>query len=151
MTTSTAAVLQALLAAEHAAIHAYGVLGARLAGPGQAAAGRAEDAHRGARDALVGLLRARGADLPAPRPSYGVAVADERAALELAVQVEEGLAVRWRDLVGGTDDRALRRLATAGLVDAAVRAARWRAATGAELPTVPLPGDPDGRPTVPGD
>ncbi len=151
MTESSTALLQALLEAEHAAIHAYGVLGARLSEPGQAAAGRADDAHRGARDDLVGLLRARGADVPGTRPAYGVAVADEAEALELAVRVEEGLAVRWRDLVGGSDDRALRRFGTAGLVDAAVRAARWRAAAGTQPRTVPLPGDPDGRPTTPRD
>jgi hypothetical protein len=67
-----------------------------------------------------------------------VATADE--ALALAVRLEEGLALRWRDLVGGTDERPLRELAVAGLQECAVRAAQWRRRAGSAPSTVALPG-----------
>ena len=134
-----AARLAALLAAEHAAVYAYGVLGARLDDQTRLLAQEADDAHRASRDALVALLAARSAPAPATRAAYDVVAADQAEALALAVRVEEGLAVRWRDLVGGTDDRELRRFAATGLIAAAVRATGWRAATGAPR-TSPLPG-----------
>ena len=37
-----------------------------------------------------------------------MAVADAAAAVALAVRLEEGMALRWRDLVGGADDDGLR-------------------------------------------
>ena len=50
------------------------------------------------------------------------------------------MGVRWRDLVGGTDEAALRRLAIAGLTESAVRAAQWRQVAGIRPVTVALPG-----------
>ena len=132
--------LTALVAAEHAAVYAYGVLGARLDLDLRERAQAADDAHRLRRDALAGLLRDRGAPVPASLPSYDVAVATPDDAQALAVRVEEGLALRWRDLVGGTDDPALRRVAVSGLTETAVRAARWRRSSGPRPWTVPLPG-----------
>ena len=131
--------LAVLLAAAHAAVYGYGVLGARLDEPARRTARSAVDAHRARRDALSARLRERGAD-PAPGlAAYDVAVADRPQALALAVRLEEGMAVRWRDLVGGTDDQALRRQALSGLQDAAVRAATWRRLAGAG-PAVAVPG-----------
>jgi hypothetical protein len=132
--------LQALVAAEHAAIYGYGVLGARLDDPARALARAAADAHRARRDALARLLRDRGAPVPDPEPAYDVAVAGAPAALALAVQLEEGLAVRWRDLVAETDDRSLRTVGVDGLTEAAVRAAEWRLRLGVVPPSVALPG-----------
>ena len=134
-----AARLGALLAAEHAAIYAYGVLGARLDDRTRVLAQEADDAHRASRDAVTALLAARSAPAPATLAAYDVAAADQAEALALAVRVEEGLAVRWRDLVGSTDDRELRRSAATGLTAAAVRATGWRAAIGGPR-TVPMPG-----------
>ena len=75
-------------------------------------------------------------ELPFPVP-------DRRAALRLAVHLEEGAAAAWRYAVAATDDRSVRRAALAALTDAAVRATRWRLL----LPppdgvpaTVPFPG-----------
>ena len=76
------------------------------------------------------LLRDRGAPVPASLPAYDVAVRTADEAQALAVRVEEGLALRWRDLVGGTDDAAVRRAAVSGLTECAVRAARWRRTLG---------------------
>ena len=60
------------------------------------------------------------------------------------MRLEEGLAVRWRDLVVGTttaeQDAPLRSLAVAGLTECAVRGTQWRLAAGVVPSTVPLPG-----------
>ncbi|MCW2614845.1 MAG: hypothetical protein JWN08_1839, partial [Frankiales bacterium] len=98
--------------------------------------------HRARRDQLAARLRERGAEPPVSEPAYDVAVAGEDAALALAVLLEEGLAVRWRDLVAGTDDSRLRSLAVAGLTETAVRAAQWRLLAGTRPATVALPGTP---------
>lgn len=132
--------LAELLEAEHAAVYAYGVLGARLPDSARRDARLAFDGHRVRRDQLVARLRERGADPEPPPPAYDVQVDSEQEALELAVRLEEGLAVRWRDLVGGTDDAALRSLALAGLQESAIRAAQWRKRAGVAPPTVALPG-----------
>ncbi len=132
--------LTALLAAEHAAVYGYGVLGGRLDDDTRPGALTAYDAHRARRDSLAARLRERGAAPPVALPAYDVRVADRAAALALAVRLEEGLAVRWRDLVAGTDDLALRTLGSSGLQEVAVRAAQWRRTAGVRPVTVALPG-----------
>jgi hypothetical protein len=132
--------LAELLEAAHAVVYGYGVLGARLDDPTRKVALAAYDVHRARRDALAAQLRARGAEPQPSLPAYDVAVADPIEALALAVQLEEGMGVRWRDLVGGTDDVELRRLGLSGLQETAVRAATWRQRTGSGPVTVALPG-----------
>lgn len=132
--------LVTLVEAEHATVYGYGVLGARLDDARRRSAQVAYDSHRARRDQLVAAARAAGASPRAPLPAYDVTVADARGALELAVLLEEGLSLRWRDLLGDTDDVALRRLAVAGLQETAVRAAQWRKSAGMRPVTVPLPG-----------
>ena len=132
--------LAELLEAEHAVVYGYGVLGARLDEDTRRLALLAYASHRARRDQLAARLRERGAT-PAPSlPAYDVQVSGPEAALALAVSLEEGLAVRWRDLVGGSDDPALRRLGLTGLQETAVRAARWRRLVGTGPVTVALPG-----------
>lgn len=132
--------LAGLLEAAHAAVYGYGVLGARLDEPTRRVALAAFDVHRARRDGLAAQLRARGAEPEPGLPAYDVAVADATEALALAVQLEEGMGLRWRDLVGGTDDTQLRRLGVSGLQETAVRAATWRELTGTGPVTVALPG-----------
>jgi hypothetical protein len=134
--------LAALVEAEHAAVYAYGVVGARLDDAARRAAVRAFDSHRARRDQVAVRLRERGGDPEPPAPAYDVAASDVDEALALAVHVEEGVAVRWRDLLIGTDEPALRQLALSGLQECAVRAAQWRARSGAATPTTPFPGTP---------
>jgi hypothetical protein len=131
---STQAVLTDLLRDEHAAVYGYGVLGARLSTAARRRALAAHDAHRAARDLLRARLLATGADAPTTLPSYDVHVGTPAEAAALAVRLEEGLAVRWRDLVAASEDAAVRRLALQQLQDCAVRAAQWRGAP------VPFPG-----------
>jgi hypothetical protein len=132
--------LAELLEAEHAAVYGYGVLGARLDDAARRVAVAAYDVHRARRDALAAQLRGRGAEPEPGLPAYDVAVADRTEAVALAVRLEEGMALRWRDLVGGTDDVDLRRLALSGLQETAVRAATWREVGGSGPVSVALPG-----------
>jgi hypothetical protein len=132
--------LAALLAGEHAVLYGYGVLGARLDDAARDAARAAADVHRSSRDRLAALLEERGVEPAPPRAAYDVAVGTAPEAFALAVRLEEGIAVRWRDLVAATDDFSLRRLAVDGLSAAAVRAASWRVRLGVTPPTVALPG-----------
>lgn len=132
--------LTTLLEAAHASVYGYGVLGARLEDATRRTALRAVDSHRARRDQLSALLRRHGAQVPVGEPAYDVAVRDRVEALRLAVRLEEGTAVRWRDLVAGTDDASLRTLGVAGLTETAVRATGWRLLAGTRPATVALPG-----------
>lgn len=132
--------LAAALAAERAAIYAYGVIGVRLAGAGEESAARAaEQYHRGRRDYLVEKL----AEPPAAPAGYELPfpVTDRATALKLAIQVEDGVAQAWRPVLPvseGTD----RGTALAAMTDAAVRATRWRRLAEVTPVTLPFPGRP---------
>ena len=132
--------LQALLAAEHAVVYGYGVLGARLEDALRPVARQVSDHHRARRDALTALLLDRNAPAPPALMAYDVTVARQIDALALAVRLEEGMAGHWRDLVGGSGELRLRLLGAAGLSEVAVRAARWRLLLGRRPATVALPG-----------
>jgi len=133
--------LAAALAAEEAAIFAYGPIGVRLTGPAVNLARLAEAAHRARRDALVLRLTELGT-APTPGPaSYALPfpVTDQPSALRLAVQVEERAAGLWRAALAPTTGRD-RNTALAALTDCAVRATRWRVLNGITPATVPFPG-----------
>ncbi|MCU1588336.1 MAG: conserved hypothetical alanine rich protein [Frankiales bacterium] len=115
-----------LLAAEHAAIYGYGVLGARLDDKTRELALRACDAHRSSRNVLDTALRARSLTPPTTAASYDVVVTGRADALQLAQRIETDLGVLWRDLVGTTDDPALRALGAKGLQASAVQVVVWR-------------------------
>jgi hypothetical protein len=148
------AALQQALGAEHAAVYAYGVLGARLTGAARADATAAEAAHRARRDGLVLRLADTGADngtdagagagaTPTPAsPAYTLPfpVTNRSTALRLAVLVEQRAAAVWRAAVPATTG-ADRSAAVTALTDCAVRATRWRQrADPAAAPTVAFPG-----------
>jgi hypothetical protein len=131
------------LPAEHAAIYAYGVIGAHLTGAAATAARAAETAHRARRDALVGQLSG-GAGTPAPpEPVYALpfAVTDQASALRLAVDVEDRTGAIWRSALASTTDDQ-RQAALNALVDCAVRATGFRRAAGITPATVEFPGRP---------
>jgi hypothetical protein len=132
--------LVGLLAAEHAAVYAYGVLGARLDEATRDLALRAFDAHRELRSSLTTLLQALGADAPGPLAAYDVSARNRAQALGVAVDLEVKAGVLWRDLVAATEDPALRALGVEGLAESAVRAARWRRVAGLRPLTEPFPG-----------
>jgi ferritin-like protein len=120
--------MAAALAAEEAAIYAYGTLGVKLTSDRDLTEARAAEAiHRDRRDALVLKLAAlKASTAPAPA-GYRLpfAINDRESALKLAVQVEDGVAQAWRAVLPVTEggDRST---ALSALTDAAVRATRWR-------------------------
>lgn len=133
--------LQDALAAEHAAVYGYGVLGPHLAGGLQAAARDSETAHRDRRDALVVQLTAAGVTPRAAAPAYALPspVKDGASAIQLALTLERRSAVVWGaglpDLTGTDRTTALN-----ALTDCAVRATGWRRAGGQSPATEPFPG-----------
>lgn len=136
--------LQDALAAEHAAVFGYGVVGARLADGDRDAAEGAEIAHRGRRDATAALLSGRGEDPVAAEPAYQLPfpVTDRNAAVKLALQLEDRVAAAWRAALPATKGD-VRRTALAALTDCALRAVRWRRVAAPKEPaTVAFPGKP---------
>jgi hypothetical protein len=137
--------LVAALVAEHAAIFAYGLVGARLDAATVPLAAQAELAHRSRRDTLVLRLSTRGANPPAAEPAYTVPspVTDQASALQLAITVEERTAAAWRAALLQTDGED-RKPSLDALTDCAVRATRARRAAGRTPVTVPYPGRLEG-------
>ncbi|HEX6755089.1 MAG TPA: ferritin-like domain-containing protein [Mycobacteriales bacterium] len=134
--------LQAALAAEHAVVWGYGVVGGKVPAALLPAVREADAAHRTRRDALVALVRRYGGDPVPTEAAYALpfAVTEQRSALRLAVHLEEGAAAAWRYAVVATDSQAVRRTALSSLTDAAVRATRWRLRLPQTRPTEPFPG-----------
>ncbi|MFJ8577599.1 ferritin-like domain-containing protein [Micromonospora sp. NPDC093277] len=141
--TGPAQALTDALAAEYAAIWAYGVIGVHLANAAQTAARSAEAAHRTRRDALVLQLSEGGTPVPADQAGYALPypVTDKASALKLAVEIEERTAGHWRAALPHTTG-ADRNQALAALTDCALRATRWRRTAGVTPITVPFPGRP---------
>ncbi|MDT9681334.1 DUF4439 domain-containing protein [Streptomyces sp. TRM76323] len=118
---------QAVLAAEHAAVYGYGVVGARVGAARRAEAEAAHAAHRARRDAAARTVRDLGGTPAASAPAYALPfpVADGDGAVRLAAELEDRVAGVYADLVRAAGG-ALRRDAAAALREAAVRAVRWR-------------------------
>ncbi|HEY7271308.1 MAG TPA: ferritin-like domain-containing protein [Actinoplanes sp.] len=134
--------LSAALAAEEAAIYAYGVIGVHLTATADIAEARAaEQVHRTRRDAVVSRLAALNASTAPAPAAYRLPfpVTGTASALKLAIHVEDGVAAAWRAVLPASegDDRSA---ALAALTDAAVRATRWRRRAGVTPETLPFPG-----------
>ncbi|MBT2409123.1 ferritin-like domain-containing protein [Streptomyces sp. ISL-12] len=119
--------LQAVLAAEHAAVYGYGVVGARVGEDRRTEARMAYDAHRARRDALGREVRDLGATPVAARAGYALPfpVPDAASAARLAAELEERVAGVYSDLVRAAGGER-RKAAAEALREAAVRAVRWR-------------------------
>ncbi|MFD4763832.1 ferritin-like domain-containing protein [Streptomyces sp. NPDC058439] len=135
MSAGTQKAAQAALAAEHAAVYGYGVVGARVTDGRRAEATAAYHAHRARRDTLVRTVRDLGGEPVAAQAAYALpfAVPDPAAAVRLAALLEDRVAGVYSDLVRAADG-PLRRQAADALREAAVRAVRWRGSG------VPFPG-----------
>lgn len=140
--------LQRVLAAQHAAVYGYPVIGVHLGNPGLVRRARQLEAgHRQLRDELMDQLAGRGvspvvaeASYPAPEPMTGPA-----AAQRWAVQLEQDCAGAYRYLLAATVTGAaaqagLRQQALTGLTAAAQQAAQWRSLLNPAAPTVAFPG-----------
>jgi len=111
--------LQGALAAEHAAVYGYGVVGAMLAGQELADARADWNAHQVARDALEAVLIKLGATPVVASPAY---------ALPFAVTLENGVTRAYLGLVA-VSDPTLRAFAAQAMQAAANRSTAWSGAT----------------------
>jgi hypothetical protein len=139
------AALGEALAAEHAAVWGYGVVGAALAVEARTPATAAETAHRDTRDQVTALLDERGAD---PVPAEGAytlpfPVLSAVDAAALAVVLEDGVATAWVRVLDQAAERSVRELAIGWLSAAEGRAVVWRRAAGTTPLTSALPGLPE--------
>ncbi|MFB6836086.1 ferritin-like domain-containing protein [Streptomyces sp. NPDC056361] len=118
---------QAALAAEHAAVYGYGVVGGRIGTERRPEATAAYEAHRARRDALRRTVRDLGGTPVASEAAYELPfrVADPAGAVRLAAILEDRVAGAYSDLVRAAGG-PLRREAAAALRETAVRAVRWR-------------------------
>ena len=139
------AALGEALAAEHAAVWGYGVVGAALDGDAREVAAGAESAHRDVRDQVSALLAGRGADVVDAKGAYALPfpVLSEVDAAALAAVLEDGVAAAWVRVLDQAAERSTRELAVATLSAAEVRAVGWRAAAGQSPVTRAFPGLPE--------
>jgi hypothetical protein len=148
--------LQKALAAEHAAVYGYGVVGGRIREGRRAEARAAYDAHRARRDALAREVRSLGGTPVAAAAGYALPfpVPDSAAAVRLAADLEDRVAGVYSDLVRATGSK-LRSMGAEALREAAVRAVRWRGESVAfpglaeRATTVSPPSSASGSPTAP--
>ncbi|WP_031049687.1 ferritin-like domain-containing protein [Streptomyces sp. NRRL F-5650] len=138
--------LQAALAAEHAAVYGYGVVGGRIGDDRRTEARAAYDAHRARRDALAREVRGLGGEPVAAAAGYALpfSVPDSAAAVRLAAELEDRVAGVYSDLVRAAEG-AGRSTAAGALREAAVRAARWRGGSVAFPGLAERAGTPSGR------
>ena len=122
--------LQTALAAEHTAVYGYAVAGAHLAGPRQQVVTRGWIAHQQARDTLIAMVAALGAQPVPASATYQLPfpVRDAQSAAALLALLEDGLATAYLGVVALTSDR-LRLFGAHGVRTAALRATGWRGST----------------------
>ena len=139
------AALSNALAAEHAAVWGYGVVGGALRGSAQQQATDAETAHRDARDQVAALLAGRKADVVDAEGAYALPfpVLSEVDAAALAAVLEDGVAAAWVRVLDQSAERSTRELAVGVLGATEVRAVAWRIAAGKTPVTTPFPGLPE--------
>jgi len=143
-TATEAEALNAALAAEHAAVWGYGVVGAALPADKQDLAATAENAHRDARDRLVTLLAERKTDPVGEEGAYELPfpVLSDADAAALAVTLEDGVSGAYVRLLGDAAEPATRELAVGALGATEVRAVAWRTRAKQTPVTNPFPGLP---------
>jgi hypothetical protein len=139
------AALSGALAAEHAAVWGYGVVGAALGAGARPQAAAAESAHRDVRDQVIELLAARKGDVVDAQGAYALPfpVLSEVDAAALGAVLEDGVAAAWVRVLDQAAERSTRELAVAALGDTEVRAVGWRAAAGQTPVTRAFPGLPE--------
>jgi hypothetical protein len=134
--------LQKALAAEHAAVWGYGVVGAALGADGRAPAATAENAHRDVRDQVEALLGDREVEPAGAQGGYALPfpVLSAVDAAALAVVLEDGIAAAWVRVLDQAAERSTREIAVAVLSATEVRAVAWRGAAKQNPVTKALPG-----------
>ena len=139
------AALREALAAEHAAVWGYGVVGSALTVEARPPATTAETAHRDVRDRVTAMLQERGADPVTAEGAYSLPfpVLSDVDAAALAVVLEDGVAGAWVRVLDQAVQREVRELAVGWLTGAEARAVWWRRAAGTVPVTSAFPGLPE--------
>jgi len=124
------AALQGALAAEHAAVYGYGVVGALTTGASRSRAQADWLAHQEARDSLEQMLVKLGATPVAASPAYQLPfpVTGEASAVRLAAALEDGVTQAYLGLVAVTE-RTLRSFGAQAMQAPAIRSVAWRGTT----------------------
>ena len=122
--------LQATLAAEHAAVYGYGVLGSLMQGKDQNIAMSYWTLHQDARDTLTEMISRLGATPVAASAAYALpfAVDDAASARRLAVYLEDGVTRAYLGIVA-VSDAALRAFGALAMQEPANRATAWSGQT----------------------
>jgi hypothetical protein len=136
--------LQNALAAAHAAVWGYGVVGAALGPENRGPAASAENDHRDVRDRVIALLDERSVEPMGAQGGYALPfpVLSAVDAATLSVVLEDGVAAAWVRVLDQAAERSTRELAVEVLSAAEVRAVSWRSAAGQTPVTSALPGLP---------
>ncbi|MET8052550.1 ferritin-like domain-containing protein [Streptosporangium sp. NPDC005286] len=119
--------LGAALAAEHAAVYAYGVIGARSTGRLRTEMTAAYNAHRARRDQLRAMIVKMGGTPAEPAAVYELPVTPSTAAqaVELAVLVERRVTGAYLELAASADT-ALRKMAALTMQECVTRSYNLR-------------------------
>ncbi|MFI7614142.1 DUF4439 domain-containing protein [Nonomuraea terrae] len=130
--------LRKALAAEHAVLFAYGLLGARTSGSLRERVEDAFDVHRARRDQLRSYIVARGGKPAEAEASYTLPFFPSNATLatNLAVHLENGVTAAYLELASARDP-SLRRYAAKAMQDAVTRAYAFRPAQPPAFPGMP--------------
>ncbi|MGW5383014.1 ferritin-like domain-containing protein [Nocardia sp. NPDC003963] len=136
--------LREALAAEYAAVYAYGLIASHTSPDQRRTVNEHTAAHRARRDATVDLVTGDGTGAPPAEPAYTVPVevVDPASAAQLAVVVETDSAVAWRAVVERAATETTRRTGVEALIESAGRRAVWQAAAGIAPATSAFPGRP---------
>jgi hypothetical protein len=130
------------LAAEYAAIYAYGAAAVHLDGDPRSMAEALEAEHRSRRDALLDFYDEHGLEAAPAAPGYDFEpLVDAAGAQELLLSVEENVTATWRAGVAATEPRE-REICLRMYADSAVSLARWKLAIGQSVAD-PWPGRPE--------
>jgi hypothetical protein len=140
MTAGDVEKLRKALSAEHAAVFAYGLIGARTSGSLRSRVTTAFDAHRARRDQLRTAITTRGGTPSEPEGGYELPVVPSSAseAVRLAVLVETGITAAYLELVAA-DDVALRRYAALAMQESAARSYTFRPSITTAFPGISRP------------
>ena len=142
--TAEDAALQEALAAAHAAVWGYGVVGAALTAGDRGPVDDARAAHRDVRDQLAALLDSRGTDPVRTQAAYALPfpVLSAVDAAALAVTLENGVASAWAWVLDQATERSTRKWGVSVLTGTELRAVGWRAKAGRTPVTSAFPGLP---------
>ena len=132
--------LRKALSAEHAAVFAYGLIGARTTGSLRSRVTTAFDAHRARRDQLRAAITARGGTPSEPEAGYSLPIVPSTSAeaIRLAVYVETGITAAYLELVA-SDDASLRRYAALAMQESVNRSYGFRPVVTTAFPGMSRP------------